>query len=123
MMGMMGMMGRRGVAHLEGRLAFLKTELKITDAQAPRWNDFAETVRANAKSMTDMHQSMMSASTAAKALPERLALSQKAMTAHLDGLRKTAGALDKLYDALSAEQKKIADDIVIGPMGMPMGMM
>jgi hypothetical protein len=34
--GMMPMMGARGGEHVEGRLAFLKTELKITDAQAPQ---------------------------------------------------------------------------------------
>src|SRR3954447_18237156 len=27
--------------HVEGRLAFLRTELKITDAQLPLWNTFA----------------------------------------------------------------------------------
>jgi hypothetical protein len=28
--------------HVEGRIAFLKTELKITEAQSPQWNQFAE---------------------------------------------------------------------------------
>src|SRR5690242_8752465 len=42
-MPMSGMMGMRpGIEHLEGRLAFLKTELKITDVQAPQWNAFAD---------------------------------------------------------------------------------
>src|SRR6185437_1141283 len=45
MMLMKGMMAAR---HLEGRLAFLKTELKITDEQTPQWNAFADTVRTNA---------------------------------------------------------------------------
>jgi hypothetical protein len=36
---MMGQDGIRMMAkHIEGRLAFLKTELKITDAQLPLWN-------------------------------------------------------------------------------------
>jgi hypothetical protein len=125
MMGMMSMMGagmRPGAEHIEGRLAFLKTELKITDAQAPQWNVFADAVRANAKAMADTHQQVMSQGSP-KTLPERLALEQKAMTAHLNALNTTTGALDKLYDALSAEQKKAADEIIVGPMGMPMGMM
>jgi hypothetical protein len=86
MMGVMSMMGasmRPGAEHIEGRLAFLKTELKITDAQAPQWNAFADAVRANAKAMADTHQQVMSQG-APKALPERLALEQKGMTAHLD---------------------------------------
>ena len=125
MMGMMSMMGagmRLGAEHIEGRLAFLKTELKITDAQAPQWNVFADAVRANAKAMADTHKQVMSQGSP-QTLPERLALQQKAMTAHLDAFNTTTGALDKLYDALSADQKKVADGIIVGPMGMPMGMM
>jgi predicted lipid-binding transport protein (Tim44 family) len=44
---MMGMMGRGGMMsmmmgdRIEGRIAFLKAELKITDVQMPQWNAFA----------------------------------------------------------------------------------
>jgi LTXXQ motif family protein len=125
MMGMMSMMGtgmRAGTGHIEGRLAFLKAELKITEAQSPEWNAFADAVRGNANAMAETHQRVMSQG-APKTLPERLALEQKAMTAHLDALKKTTDALDKLYGSLDADQKKTADAIIIGPMGMPMGMM
>jgi hypothetical protein len=55
MMGMMRMMmGEDGMSgmpmmatmsgHVEGRLAFLKTELKITDAQLPLWNAVADAI-------------------------------------------------------------------------------
>ena len=56
MMAMMRMMmGQNAMAeHVEGRIAFLKTELKITDAQQPLWNAVADAMRANAKEMTDM---------------------------------------------------------------------
>lgn len=36
---------------VEGRLAFLKTELEITDAQQDAWNTFAEAMRTRAKNM------------------------------------------------------------------------
>ena len=43
------MMGQNGMpmmaSHIDGRLAFLKTELKITDAQLPLWNVFAQAMR------------------------------------------------------------------------------
>jgi hypothetical protein len=124
MMGMMGVMGARsGAEHIEGRLAFIKAELKITHAQAPEWKAFAKAVRANAKSMTEMHQSMMSRQGAPATLLERLALEDMAVTAHLTALKKTEGSLDKLYGALSSDQKKTADRIIVGPMGMLMGMM
>ena len=124
MMSMMNMMGTGPSAgHIEGRLAFVKTELKITEGQTSQWNGFADAVHVNFKSMSDMRQSMMSQQTAATSLPQRLAFEDKAMAAHLAGLKKVEDALDKLYGVLTEDQKKIADGIVIGPMGMPMGMM
>ena len=46
------------------------------------------------------------------------------MTAHLEALRKLKSAIDPLYAALSDEQKKTADQLMVGPMGiMGMGMM
>jgi hypothetical protein len=126
MMGMMGMMGEDmapGARHLEGRLAFLKTELKISDAQAPQWDAFAAAERDNAKAMNDMHRQFRPSEGAPKTLPERLTLQEKGLAAHLDAFRKTAMALENLYKVLTPDQKKIADEIVVGPMGMPVGMM
>ena len=125
MMGMMRMMmGRDGMSmmgamarHVEGRLAFLKTELRITDAQLPLWNAVADAMRANAKNMGDMAGGMMGGSETAT-LPDKLAMREKMMTAHLEALRKFKAAVAPLYVALSDEQKKTADELLIGPMGM-----
>jgi LTXXQ motif family protein len=130
MMGMMQMMmGQDGMGgipmmaamagHVEGRLAFLKTELKITDAQLPLWNAVADAIRANAKGMGEMSGGMMGRSQTAT-LPEKLALRKKMMNAHLEALRKLKAAVDPLYAALSDEQKKTADELLMGPMGMMM---
>ena len=113
MMGMMRMM----MGHVEGRLAFLKTELRITDAQLPLWNAVADTIRANAKAMGDMAGGMMGGSQSAT-LPDKLDMREKMMTAHLEALRKFKAAVAPLYVALSDEQKKTADELLIGPMGM-----
>jgi LTXXQ motif family protein len=52
-------------------------------------------------------------------LPDKLAMREKMMTAHLDALRKLKAVVDPLYAALSDEQKKTADEIMLmGPMGM-----
>src|SRR5260370_16161228 len=98
MMGMMRMMmGRDGMSgmpmmgamtgHVEGRLAFLKTELKITDAQLPLWNAVADAIRANAKGMSGMSGGMMGSKQTAT-LPDKLALREKMMTTHLEALRR-----------------------------------
>ncbi len=127
MMGMMQMMmGQHGMAgHVEGRIAFLKTELKITEAQSPQWNQFAEALRANARRMTEMRgmmSGMMSAMTgqgaAAMSAPERLDRVETMMTNMLDCVRTTKAALGPLYVVLTDEQKKLADELLRGPMGM-----
>jgi hypothetical protein len=118
MMGQDGMSGMSMMAgHVEGRLAFLKTELKITDAQLPQWNAVADAIRANAKSMSAMSDGMMGASQTTT-LPDKLALREKTMAAHLEALRRLKAAVDPLYAALSDEQKKTADELLMGPMGM-----
>src|SRR5215472_8023830 len=122
-MGMMRMMmGQDGMGmmagHVEGRLAFLKTELKITDAQLPLWNAVADAIRANAKSMSEMMSGgMMGSSQTTATMPEKLALHEKMMTTHLEALRRLKTAVDPLYAALSSEQKKTADELAMGPMG------
>jgi hypothetical protein len=130
MMDMMRMMmGEDGVSgmpmmaamagHVEGRLAFLKTELKITDAQLPLWNAVADAIRSNTKGMGEMMRGAMGARQTAT-LPDRLAMREKMITEHLEALRKLKTALDPLYAALSEEQKKTADQLMPGPMGMMM---
>lgn len=114
-----GMMMRMMQGHVEGRLAFLKTELKITDAQLPLWNAVAEAIRANAKSGTEMMEGMAGAMMGQGAnLPARLAAREKMMTARLEALRKLKSAVDPLYAALSDDQKKTADELLMSPMGM-----
>ena len=129
MMGMMRMMmGQDGMGigmmagHVEGRLAFLKTELKITDAQLPLWNAVADAIRTDAKSMSEMMSGGMMGSSQTARLPEKLALREKMITAHLEVLRKFKAALDPLYAALSPEQKKTADELLMGPVGIGMMM-
>lgn len=114
------MMGQDGMAgHVEGRIAFLKTELKITDSQMPLWNAVADAIRAAPKDMFGMpYMSMMQSMQSSGTLPEKLAAREKAMTAHLDALRKLKSAVEPLYAALSDDQKKTADQLMISPMGM-----
>lgn len=46
------------------------------------------------------------------------------MSAHLETLRAMKGPTTQLYAALSDDQKRMADQLIHGPMGMSMmGMM
>jgi len=109
---MMGMM----TGHIEGRLAFLKTELKITDVQESKWNVFADAVRANAKAMMGMREGMMQAR--GGALPVRLERIEKAMTLCQESLRTIKAAVEPLYASFSDEQKRAADQLMVSPMGL-----
>jgi hypothetical protein len=125
MMPMTGMMmGEAGSSdHMNDRLALVKNRLGITAAQTPKWNEFVAAASENAKAMIKLRGQMMSRGTSAGTLPQRLAEEDKAAEAHLKAMKKTTVALNHLYGVLSDEQKKIADGMVLGPMGMPMGMM
>ena len=116
--GSQGCMGRMMgmVQHVEGRIAFLRTELKITDDQSAQWNAFADALRANARRMTEMHGMMGQG--ASPSAPERLDHMEKMMAGMLEAARSTKAALAPLYAVLSDEQKKTADTLLQGPMGM-----
>ncbi|MBB5753682.1 hypothetical protein GGQ86_005341 [Xanthobacter flavus] len=125
--GMMSMMGSGAMPmmgmmtdHIEGRLAFLKAELKITAAQETQWSTFAETARASATAMMGMRESMMNAR--GGSLPARIDETEKALTVCLRTIEKIKAAVAPLYAGFSDEQKRAADQLMTSPMG-PMGMM
>jgi len=114
MMGQDGMMPMMGMGdHVEGRIAFLKTELKITDAQTPLWNAFADSLRANAQRMKEMRNTMMQGGMmdqggASVSAPDRLNRMEKMMTGMLESVKATKAALAPLYAVLTDEQKKMS---------------
>lgn len=128
--GMMGMgpwmMGGQGAAmcaamagHIEGRLAYIKTELKITEAQEPLWKSYAGAARDNAQAMSAHCTAMMGKNGLDKlSLPDRLDQHEQFMAAQLDALRTMNKALKPLYAALTDTQKQAANQLFWGPMGM-----
>jgi len=123
--GMMGMMGRgcpmMGMMmgggdrpmYREGRVAFLKAELAITDAQAKVWDAYADQLKQNMQSMHDMRKTMMAARSG-KTPVERLDSRITAMEGRVKALKEIKPKLVALYDALSDEQKKKADQLLTG---------
>jgi hypothetical protein len=119
-----GMGGMTTIDHIEGRIAYLRTELKVTDAQAEAWNGFADALRANAKKLAEVRASMMSGSGGgqqqAPTMADRLDRQEQWLLARLDGTRTMKSAFAKLSESLSDEQKKTADDLLAPHMGMGM---
>ena len=94
MMGHM-MCGKRGmrkghammppsVPMMEGRLAYIKADLEITDAQLPAWNAYADAVRARRTKMEEMQAEMMKAKESGDAL-QRMDARIKGLETLLDG--------------------------------------
>jgi len=123
MMHMMGMMGRGtdGMAtidRVEGRIAFLRAELKITDAQADAWNGFADALRTNARKLAEVRAAKPGDGQPASTLTARLDQQEQWLGARLDGTRAMKSAFAKLNEALSDDQKKTANDVLAPHMGM-----
>ena len=120
MMGMMGdcpmmgmMMGADASPFAEGRIAFVKAELAISDAQTAAWEAYAATLKKNLQGMQAMRQTMMNVTEATTPV-ERLDTHIAAMDGRLASLKEVKPALAALYVALSEEQKKKADQILTG---------
>lgn len=131
-MPMMQMMGRSGMPgmgmtdHIEGRIAFLRAELKITDAQTKLWDNFAQSLRDNAKKLVAV-RAKESEQKGALTPVRRLDDQEQWYAARLDGIKEIKSALTPFYAALSDQQKETADELLPANIGlMPtrgMGMM
>jgi hypothetical protein len=109
--GMMpGNQGKMG-AIAESRLANLKTKLQITDAQADVWKAYADAIKARVDTMQGMRTGMMDAMQKGGAI-ERMEIRIKGMEAMVEAMKAVRPATEKLYAALSPEQKKVADRLI-----------
>jgi hypothetical protein len=111
-----GMGGMGTIDRVEGRIAFLRAELKITDSQSAGWIAFADALRTNAKNLAEVRASMTAETP--QSLVDRLTLQEKWLAARLEGTRAIKSALTNLVGTFSEEQKKTADELLAPHMGM-----
>ena len=112
--------------HLEGRLAYLKAELKLTDSQSGAWNAFADGWRAAAQKAAQKCETTDDRPDPAKPpVLHKLSKMESHMVDHLEIVRAQKAAIEPLFTALSDEQKKIASETftTIMKVGMSMGSM
>ena len=100
---------RSASAWLDGQLAYLHSELDISDAQEPAWKAFAAAIRDRSGLMLTRHQSMMR-TLWQDDLPFDQAYDAQIemMQAHLEALKATKTAALTLYRALTPEQRQRA---------------
>ena len=104
-------------ARVEGRLAMLKSELNITANQESVWQAFTNQAKAQAATM----QAHRATVTANQTAPERLAQRASFAKQRAANLETISGAVKDLYEALTPEQKAVADQRLAfgGGMGGP----
>jgi hypothetical protein len=98
-------------AMVEGRLAYLKSALGITQEQEPVWISYVDTVKSQVAAMQGMHQNMIEVMQKGSAV-DRMDARIGAMEAMLDAMKAMKPATEKLYAGLKDEQKKIADQLI-----------
>jgi len=106
----------------EGRLAFLKAELKITDAQAKGWDAFAAAMRDNAAKLNEVFGAADREAMAKMNPAERLAWQETALAARLDAVKRSRAAFAPLYATFSDDQKKTYDRLMPSPGARGMAM-
>lgn len=125
--------------HIEGRIAFLKAELKITTAQQAQWATVEKAMRDQSAAMTKLRDDFRAEREKVRAerektakpegekrearpaptAPETLALRSKMAegqakfaATRIEGQKQFASAFTTLYGQLSDEQKKTADGLL-----------
>ncbi len=94
--------------HVDGILAFYRTELRITEAQAPQWTAFADAGRAGAKTLREAIQ-RTATQPAAQTMPDMLDRRLAMLGALTDTTKAVSVTARALYAVLTAEQRKLAD--------------
>jgi hypothetical protein len=96
--------------NVEARIKTLHSQLRITSAQEPLWNDFAQAMREDAARMADLRKGKLENAKSMSAV-DQLNAYASVVDAHADGVHKLIPPFQKLYDQMSDQQKKAADAV------------
>ena len=97
--------------HVEGRIAYLKAELKITDAQAPQFAPVAQAMRDNAKAMEQAIDQRRAERDQPQSAVQRLEARAQFAALRAQADQRLLEAFKPLYASLSDDQKQAADEL------------
>lgn len=101
---------------IEGRIAYLHAEIRITEAQMSAWKEVAAALRANAKRLTEAQPEQAQKSNAS--MLERVDAQERLLAARLESIRALKSATAKLYPMLDEAQRKSADELMSPYLGI-----
>lgn len=96
---------------VEQQITQLHSELKITSDQESKWNSVAQAMRDNAANLQKLMGEKQQQSSQTVTAVDDLETNQQFVQAHLDGLKNFTSAFKSLYDSMSDQQKKNADQV------------
>ncbi len=99
-------------SHIEGRIAYLKAELKITPAQQAQFDKLAQAMRDNAAERQKNFEAMRGTRGQTRSAVERLETGVKLGQERMHAQERYLAAFKPLYDSLSAAQKQTADSML-----------
>jgi periplasmic protein CpxP/Spy len=101
---------------IDGRIAFLKAELKITPAQEAQWQQVATAMHDNAKALDQAITNARQNGGAMDAV-QRLELREQFAKVRADSDARLLAAFKPLYASLSPEQQQMANQLVAAHHG------
>lgn len=108
--------GGNSATRLEGRIAYLRTDLRITDAQAPAWEAFAAALRSGREHLDAARNSLSGANAAADPMV-RLQAYESHLMARTEAVRSTRLAFNTLFAQLDDAQKRAATTTMLPFIG------
>jgi Spy/CpxP family protein refolding chaperone len=97
---------------VEGRLAYAKTLLGITDSEAAAWKAYEDVSRANVHRLRMARQVMLTAEQSGSPI-DRMQAQTNMMQAQLDARKALQPVTEALYKALTPEQRERADALFL----------
>lgn len=96
---------------IEGRIAFLKAELQITDKQLPDWNALAESLRSGRQHLVNARNLLVLDDKTNSA--DRIERYERHLAERLEAVKSARTAFTRLYPTLNEAQKQTADTILL----------
>lgn len=102
--------GKNAEERVENRIKELHAQLKITPAQEPQWNQFAQVMRENARDMDQVFMQRAQQYASMNAVQNMQSYEQIAQE-HAQLIQKLIPAFGNLYNAMPDQQKQLADQV------------
>jgi hypothetical protein len=96
---------------IEGRIAFLKAELQITDKQIADWNILADALRSSRQHLVEARKYLVVDDKANS--PDRVERYERHLMERLEAVKSARTSFARLYPTLDDSQKQTADTILL----------